>query len=75
MVIFQVLQSSLGLLRPLELVLALQELEEGYPLSPSWEMNLFKAAIQPVSFCTSLIVAGAPISVMAKIITGLASIP
>jgi hypothetical protein len=37
-------------------------------------MNLFRAAIQPVSFCTSLIVAGAPISVMAKIFIGLASI-
>jgi hypothetical protein len=38
-------------------------------------MNLFRAAIQPVSFCTSLIVAGAPISVMAAIFTGLASMP
>jgi hypothetical protein len=33
-------------------------------------MNLFRAAIQPVSFCTSLIVAGAPILVMAEIFTG-----
>jgi hypothetical protein len=38
-------------------------------------MNLFRAAIQPVSFYISLIVAGAPISVMAKIFTELASIP
>jgi hypothetical protein len=38
-------------------------------------MNLFRAAMQPVNFCTSLIVAGAPISIMAEIFTGLASIP
>jgi hypothetical protein len=38
-------------------------------------MNLFRAAMQPVSFCTSLVVARASISVMAKIFTGLASIP
>jgi hypothetical protein len=38
-------------------------------------MNLFGAAIHPVSFCTSLIVVGAPIAVMAVIFTGLASIP
>jgi hypothetical protein len=38
-------------------------------------MNLFRAAIQPVNFCTSLIVAGASISVMAVIFTGLASMP
>jgi hypothetical protein len=37
-------------------------------------MNLFRAAMHPVSFCTSLIVAGASISVMAVIFTGLASI-
>jgi hypothetical protein len=50
-------------------------LKKGSPLSPSWEMNLFKAAIQPVSFYTSLIVVGDPISVMVEIFTGLASIP
>jgi hypothetical protein len=38
-------------------------------------MNLFKAAIHPVSFCTSLIVVGASMSVMAVIFIGLASIP
>jgi hypothetical protein len=38
-------------------------------------MNLFRAAIHPVSFCTSLIVAGASMSVMAMIFSGLASIP
>jgi hypothetical protein len=38
-------------------------------------MNLFRAAMQPVNFCTSLILAGASISVMAVIFTGLASMP
>jgi hypothetical protein len=38
-------------------------------------MNLFRAAIHPVSFCISLIVVGASMSVMAMIFTGLASIP
>jgi hypothetical protein len=38
-------------------------------------MNLFRAAMHPVSFCTFLIVARASISVMAMIFTGLASIP
>jgi hypothetical protein len=38
-------------------------------------MNLFRAVIHPVSFCTSLIVAGAPRAVMAEIFKGLASIP
>jgi hypothetical protein len=38
-------------------------------------MNLFRAAIHPVSFCTSLIVARASMSVMAVIFTRLASIP
>jgi hypothetical protein len=38
-------------------------------------MNLFRAAIHPISFCTSLIVAGASMSVMAVTFTGLASIP
>jgi hypothetical protein len=38
-------------------------------------MNLFRAAIHPVSFCTSLIVVGASISVMAMIFKGLTSIP
>jgi hypothetical protein len=38
-------------------------------------MNLFRVAIHPVSFCTSLIVAKASMSVMAVIFIGLASIP
>jgi hypothetical protein len=74
-VLFQILQGPLGLLRLVELVLAFQEFEKGSPLSPSREMNLFRAAIHPVSFCTSLIVAGASMSVMAVIFIGLASVP
>jgi hypothetical protein len=38
-------------------------------------MNLFRAVMHPVSFYTSLTVAGAFISMMAVIFTGLASIP
>jgi hypothetical protein len=38
-------------------------------------MNLFKAAMHPVSFCTSLMPAGAFILVMAEIFLGLASMP
>jgi hypothetical protein len=36
-------------------------------------MNLFKAAMHPVSFCTSLMQVGALILVMAEIFSGLAS--
>jgi hypothetical protein len=73
-VLFQILQGPLGLLSPLELVLVFQEFE-GSTLSSSREMNLFRAAIHPISFYTSLIVAGASILVMAMIFTGLSSIP
>jgi hypothetical protein len=38
-------------------------------------MNLFKAAMDPVSFCTSLMQVGAFILVMAEIFSGLASMP
>jgi hypothetical protein len=38
-------------------------------------MNLFRAAIHPVSFCTSLMQVGAFIFVMADIFSGLASMP
>jgi hypothetical protein len=38
-------------------------------------MNLFKAAMHPVSFCTSLTQVGAFILVMAEIFSGLASMP
>jgi hypothetical protein len=36
-------------------------------------MNLFRAAMHPVSFCTSLMHVGAFILVMAEIFSGLAS--
>jgi hypothetical protein len=38
-------------------------------------MNLFKAAMHPVSFCTSSMQVGAFILVMAEIFSGLASMP
>jgi hypothetical protein len=38
-------------------------------------MNLFKAAMHPVSFCTSLMLVGAFMLVMAKIFSGLVSMP
>jgi hypothetical protein len=38
-------------------------------------MNLLRAAIQPVSFCASLTMAGASISVMVVIFSGLAWMP
>jgi hypothetical protein len=38
-------------------------------------MNLFRAAMHPVSFCTSLMQVGAFMLVMAEILSGLASMP
>jgi hypothetical protein len=38
-------------------------------------MNLFKAAVHPVSFCTSLMQVGAFILVTEEIFSGLASMP
>jgi hypothetical protein len=38
-------------------------------------MNLFKAAMHPESFCTSLMQVGAFILVLAEIFSGLASMP
>jgi hypothetical protein len=38
-------------------------------------MNLFKAAMHPVRFCTTLMQVGAFILVMAEIFSGLASMP
>jgi hypothetical protein len=45
-------------------------LKKGSPRSPSFEINLFKAAMHPVSFCTSLMQVGAFILVMAEIFLG-----
>ena len=53
----------------------LRSLKKGSPRSPSLEMNWLRAAMQPVSFCTSLMLAGACMFVMADIFSGLASMP
>jgi hypothetical protein len=73
--VLEILQLLVCLLSPLELVVALEQFEEGLSRSPSREMNRFKAAMQPVSFWTSLIIFGASMAVMALIFSGFASIP
>ena len=50
-------------------------LEKGRPLSPSFERNLFRAAMHPVSFWTSLIEDGVSMFMMALIFSKFASIP
>jgi hypothetical protein len=50
-------------------------MKKGSPRSPSLEMSLFKAAMHPVSFCTSLMQVGAFMLVMVEIFSGLALIP
>jgi hypothetical protein len=50
-------------------------LKKGSPHSPSFEMNLFKAAMHPVSFYTYLMQVGAFMLVMVEIFLGLASMP
>ena len=52
-----------------------RSLKKGNPHSPSLDKNRFKAAMPPVSFWTSLIVAGASMAMMALIFSRLASIP
>ena len=52
-----------------------RSLKKGKPHSPSLDKNRFKAAIQPVSFWTFLMVAGASMAMIALIFYGLASIP
>ena len=49
--------------------------KKGRHLSVAFETNLFKAAIFPFKFCTSLIVFGGSNSIMARIFSGLTSIP
>jgi hypothetical protein len=44
-------------------------------LSASFAMNLFKAAIRPINFCTSFLVCGGCIWRMTLILLGLASMP
>ena len=59
----------------LNLFCRLRSLKKGSPCSPSLEINRLRAAMQPVSFCTSLMLAGACMFVMADIFSGLASMP
>jgi hypothetical protein len=51
----------------------LSSLKKGSPCSPRFEINLFRAAMHPVSFWTSLMDVGAFMLVMAEIFSGLAS--
>ena len=52
-----------------------RSLKKGNPRSPSLDKNRFKAAMQPVSLWTSMMVAGASITMIALIFSGLALIP
>ena len=52
-----------------------RSLKKGKPRSPSLDKNRFKAAMQPVSFWTSLMVAGVSMAKMVLIFSRLASIP
>jgi hypothetical protein len=71
--VLEILQHLIDLLGPLNLSWRLSNLKKGGSRSPSREMNLLKAAMQPVSFWTSLIVCGASMAVMAVIFSGFAS--
>jgi hypothetical protein len=59
----------------LNLSWCLRNLKKVSPLSPSQEMNWFKAAMQPVSFWTFLTIFGASMAVMALTFSGFALIP
>jgi hypothetical protein len=50
-------------------------LKKGSPYSPIFEINLFRAAMHPVSIWTSLMQVGDFILVMVEIFSGLASMP
>jgi hypothetical protein len=50
-------------------------LKKGSPLTPSREMNMLKAAIHLVNFCTSCRLLGGAIFVIANTFSGLGSIP
>ena len=52
-----------------------RSLKKGNPRSPNLDKNRFKAAMQPVSFWTSLMVAGASMAMIAFIFSGLTRIP
>jgi hypothetical protein len=64
-IFLQVFESLLDLLSPLKLVLFLEELKKGRTLTPSREINLLKAAMHPVNFCTSWRLSGGFILVIA----------
>jgi hypothetical protein len=49
--------------------------KKGNPFSPSHDMKRLRAAMQPVSFCTSLTHQRGPISIIARIFLVLALIP
>jgi hypothetical protein len=53
----------------------LRSLKKGSPLTPSHEMNLLRAAIDPINFCTSWRRSGGAISIITDTISGLGSIP
>jgi hypothetical protein len=53
----------------------LRSLKKGCPLTSSHEMNLLKAPIHPVNFCTSRRLSGGFILVIADTFSGLGSIP
>ena len=53
----------------------LRSLKKGRPRSPSLDKNQFKAAMQPVSFWMSLIVAWASMAMISLIFSRLALIP
>jgi hypothetical protein len=50
-------------------------LKKGRLFSASFVMNLLSAAMRPVNFCTSFLVCGGCIWMIALILSGLASIP
>jgi hypothetical protein len=60
---------------PLETVGALEHCENGKLCSVSFDINLFKAAILSVNFCTSFFNYGGLMRTFALILAGLALIP
>jgi hypothetical protein len=71
--ILQIFEGLLCLLSPLELVLFLEELKGRSSLTPSRKMNLLKAVMHSVNFCTSWRLSGGFIHVIADTFSGLGS--
>ena len=69
------LKASLASSVHLNLSVFFSSLKKGKPFLPSLDMKRLRAAMQPVSFYTSLTLRGGPISIMAQICLALASIP